>query len=182
MNSIFSKKKVFSMSNIQKSSAIKPDQYKQIRLNDETAEVVAAKGGINYIQAEYMYELSKYIIGNDEDALIELQPDIHIEEEKESWQKALLICVAYLHRYKLTMSYNTLKDEYVDHKTPTTTPFKRSANLDAVFTALLNKQPLPSFEPPKTPPKKPKVIKKVVKSSTKKSSNSVNNNSQLSEE
>ena len=160
---------------------INPDQYKQRKLNDETAKVVAAKGGINYIQADYMHELSKFIIGNDDDALLQLQPDIQIQAEKESWQKALLICVAYLHRYKLSMTYNTLKDEYVDHKTPNSTPFRRASDLDAVFTALLNKQPLPSFEQPKTPSKKQKIIK-VIKSASKKSSVTTPKNSQLNEQ
>ena len=148
-----------------------PEQ-KQENLNHQTAETIEKHGGVNYLQGEYFAELSKYVIGSSNELFSDFQPNISIPElSKDSYIKAFKISVAFLLRYHLNLTYQTLKTEFAD--LPTHSSFKRGSELDAYFDALINHKPLPQLEPPKRKIKTT-IIRKVVKTKAKRANSNAN--------
>ncbi|OHS96527.1 hypothetical protein TRFO_09916 [Tritrichomonas foetus] len=112
------------------------NDVKQHRLDQEAAKVIEECGGINYIQSQYMLELTKEVVGNEKPVLANLQPVITIPEENEAWSKALCLAVAYIKRYKMTSTLSSMKAEYdqVPHKTG----YSRASEVEASFKSVLD--------------------------------------------
>ena len=85
--------------------------------------------------ARYIYEISKFAVHNDSSFMLPLQPRIR-DMSNECWIKTLCYCLAYLRRYKMDLTLQTIKIECP--KLPKSTGFSRTSDLDK-FWRLLKK-------------------------------------------
>ena len=138
----------------------KINDSKQDKLNDATYDTIFKNGGINYLQAEYFSELSNYVTSSKKNIFINLQPQIDMSSKQESYSKALSICVAYLHRYNMAMTFSTMKTELSD--TPSQSYIKKGSDLDAMFNSLIHHLPPPTLSSPKKVKSK-KAVKSIKK-------------------
>ena len=110
---------------------------KQENLNDKVAEVVNQAGGPNYIQASYMKEICKLVVASTNEKLDRVQPDV-ASFEKESWDKAFKLCLAFLRRFRMDATISTIKQE--NPGTTKSTGYSRASEVDNEFQRLLNRK------------------------------------------
>ncbi|OHT13022.1 hypothetical protein TRFO_03430 [Tritrichomonas foetus] len=109
------------------------DDVKQNRLDEKVAATVAEKGGVNYIQAEYVSQLCDAVIGSDNNLMHELQPRIK-DLSPDVYYRALCLSLAFLKRYKMTQTVDALRKEFPD--APKSTGYSRASELDTAFEQL----------------------------------------------
>ena len=107
---------------------------KQHRLDLAAAKVIEECGGINYIQSQYMLQLSQEVVGSENPHFSNLQPHVEIPEQ-EAWEKALCLAVAYIKRYKMGSTLQAMKNEY--ENVPKSTGYARASEVENAFKSIL---------------------------------------------
>lgn len=115
---------------------------KQSRLDNLSLEAVENAGGSNFIQASYFRYLCIATIGNQNEKLQSLQPNISIQRDSAAWEQALKLCLAFLRRRKMDQTLSAIRHEYSE--CPKTTGFSRASEIDIKFNQLLG-QPTTSL-------------------------------------
>lgn len=110
--------------------SVKAD-VKQERLNEETQQEIEKAGATNFLQAEFYHKFAEHAIGSDDPLLSRVQPNPNIDMNNEAWREALCVTLAYLKRYKMTESIETLRTEFPD--TPAKSGFQRKQDLESFF-------------------------------------------------
>lgn len=103
-------------------------------LNTETLKLFFEKGGVNDVQARYLYQLSLYATVEDNPVLTPLQPRVKGMDDP-TWIKAMCFCIAYLRRYNMTNTIKTIKCEC--DKLPKSTGFGKVSELELFWRSLL---------------------------------------------
>ena len=112
------------------------DQINQVELDQKTAKSLEIHGVTNKINAHYLLEIEKAVHSTDITQFIGLHPHFHMENT-EAWKRALCAAIAFLRRYKLEY---TLESIELEHKhLPNETGFKRGKELDQFFTDIYEK-------------------------------------------
>ena len=106
----------------------------QDRLDQQVVKAVSQAGGTNFIQSEYIKEVAKVAIESDSPSLTEVHPNVRIFGTK-AWNQAILIVLAFLKRYKMNQTVETIRMEHA--MAPKSTGFSRASELDAAFSDLL---------------------------------------------
>ena len=109
------------------------DDVKQNRLDERVSKTVSEKGGVNYVQAEYVSELCGAVVGSSSEKLFDLQPRIK-DLSSDTYYKALCLSIAFLKRYKMTQTVDSLRKEFP--QAPKSTGFARASEVDAFFEQL----------------------------------------------
>lgn len=109
-------------------------ELKQERLDQEVVKAVERAGGTNFVQSEYIKEVAKVAIESESPTLTSVRPNVRIFNT-EAWNKSLLIVLAFLKRYKMNQTVETVRLEYP--MTPKSTGFSRASELEAAFSDLL---------------------------------------------
>ncbi|OHT16598.1 hypothetical protein TRFO_41709 [Tritrichomonas foetus] len=107
---------------------------KQDKLDEETTRIIIKCGGGNNAQARYFQELSSHVVGNENEAFESLQPDMKITNAK-AWRQAVCLVNAYLKRYRMELTLQTIKTEYVQN--PKSTGYKSASVVDSTMKNLL---------------------------------------------
>ena len=110
------------------------DEVKQERLDEGTVKAVTKAGGTNFIQSEYIKEVAKVAIKSESATLTAVKPHVKVHSTK-AWNQALLLAVAFLKRYKMNQTIETLRTEYPE--TPKSTGYSRASEVEGSFNDLL---------------------------------------------
>ena len=110
------------------------DDVKQAQIDAQTAEVVERNGGRNFLNANYIHLFAEKAIGANDAILARLQPDVQIDMEDPAWKQATCVALAFIKRYHLDETKETMKLEFPEEKgLPSKTGFSKSKELDAFF-------------------------------------------------
>ena len=110
------------------------DDVKQAEIDARTAEVVTEHGGANFLNANYIHLFAQSAIGANDAILARLQPDVQVDMEDPAWRQAMCVALAFIKRYKLEETKETMKLEFPEEKgLPTKTGFSKSKDLEAFF-------------------------------------------------
>ena len=112
---------------------------KQAEIDAKTAELVQQQGGVNFLNANYIHLFAQSAIGANDAILSRLQPDIQVDMEDPAWRQAMCVALAFIKRYKLEETKETMKLEFPEEKgLPTKTGFSKSKDLEAFFDKIAN--------------------------------------------
>ncbi|EAY03081.1 hypothetical protein TVAG_171790 [Trichomonas vaginalis G3] len=106
----------------------------QEMLNTETLKLFFEKGGMNDVQARYIYQTCLYATVDDNPVLTPLQPRVK-NMDNPLWTKAMCFCIAYLRRYKMNNTIRAIKCEC--DNLPKSTGFGKVSELEMFWRSLL---------------------------------------------
>ena len=110
------------------------DDVKQAEIDAKTAQIVTENGGANFLNANYIHLFAESAIGAQDAILARLQPDVQVDMEDPAWRQAMCVALAFIKRYKLEETKETMKLEFPEEKgLPTKTGFSKSKDLEAFF-------------------------------------------------
>jgi hypothetical protein len=106
----------------------------QEKLNTETMETYYAKGGANDTQARYIAGIAQAVLVDGRDIFTPLKPRI-VDHDEQQWVKSICYCIAYLRKYKMEKTLQTIKAEC--QNLPKSTGFSRTSELGIFWQKLL---------------------------------------------
>ena len=106
----------------------------QSSLNTQTLEVYYTKGGSNDAQARYLSGIAQAVLLDDREIFTPLKPRI-IDHDEQQWVKSICFCIAYLRKYKMDKTLQTIKAEC--QNLPKSTGFSKASELAAFWQKLL---------------------------------------------
>ncbi|OHS92984.1 hypothetical protein TRFO_12176 [Tritrichomonas foetus] len=104
--------------------------------DEELKDYMYNKGVTCNIQARLLHETCNEIQNSDSAALSSLQPQIRIERNVDAWEEAVCLVVAYLKRYRMKETVQTMRKEFA--ATPAHTGYKKGSEVDDIFDALFD--------------------------------------------
>lgn len=120
--------------NGKRRESFRPTPEQEKALERELIESYKEKGGLNDIQSRYIYEIAKAITGSKNNVFASLQP--HVKRmDNVIWEKCLCFCFAYLRRYKMDKTIQTMKLECSE--LPKSTGFGKVSELDIFWLKLM---------------------------------------------
>ena len=108
------------------------EEAKQEKLNEETAAAVLNSGGVNFLYAEYIHKVLQHVVNSDDTVVERLQPNVRVDLTQEAWRQALCVVLAYLKRFKMDESIQTMRTEFPE--TPAKSGFAKKADLELFFS------------------------------------------------
>ena len=109
-----------------------PEEAKQEKLNEDTAAAVQNSGGVNFLYAEYIHKVLQHVVNSDDTVVERFQPNVRVDMQQEAWRQAICVVLAYLKRFKMDESIQTMRTEFPD--TPSKSGFAKKADLEMFFT------------------------------------------------
>ena len=106
----------------------------QERLNTDTMEHYYSIGGANDAQARYIHGIAQAVMMDDRNIFTPLKPRI-VDHEEEQWVKSMCFCIAYLRKYRMEQTIQTIKAEC--QKLPKSTGFGKASELEMFWRKLL---------------------------------------------
>lgn len=110
----------------------KKDKELKIQISD----AMKKKGVMSNLQARLLHETCAKVIEKDSGALSALQPQVKVEPKEAAWEEAICLVVAYLKRYKMRETVQTMRLEYLP--TPNHTGYKKGSEVDDIFESLFD--------------------------------------------
>lgn len=105
-------------------------------LKQSINQVFEKKGVTHNLQARLLHETCNEIMTTDSGALTSLHPQIKIQRDVDAWEEAICLVVAYLKRYRMKETAQTMRKEY--SATPSHTGYKRGSEVDDIFDILFD--------------------------------------------
>lgn len=109
---------------------------KDKELKNQISDVMKKKGVMANLQARLLHETCSIISEKDSGVLSSLQPQVKVEPKESAWEEAICLVVAYLKRYKMRETIQTMRLEY--SPTPNHTGYKKGSEVDEIFESLFD--------------------------------------------
>ena len=101
-----------------------PHQIHKYELMDLVSDELDRCGVEMQTQAQFSYELSKYVIGSKNFRFVSLQPEIRLRDE-EAWTRAYTLVMKYLQKLEMKTTLATIEREAAGKKIPNDPKFLR---------------------------------------------------------
>lgn len=109
---------------------------KDKELKNQIAAEMGKKGVMANLQARLLHETCSVISDAKSGTLSSLEPQIKVEPKEDAWEEAICLVVAYLKRYKMKETVQTMRLEFTP--TPNHTGYKKGSEVDDIFESLFD--------------------------------------------
>lgn len=109
---------------------------KDKELKNQIAAEMGKKGVMANLQARLLHETCSVISDAKSGTLSSLEPQIKVEPKEDAWEEAICLVVAYLKRYKMKETVQTMRLEFTP--TPNHTGYKKGSEVDEIFDTLFD--------------------------------------------